>query len=58
MQYLRDFEYLVRPFQVASSVRIPAGGYTFGDYLRFGLPLNIILWIAATVLIPVFYPLG
>jgi di/tricarboxylate transporter len=34
------------------------GGYTFGDYLRFGLPLNILLWIAATFLIPVFYPLG
>ncbi|NNE44078.1 MAG: SLC13 family permease [Gemmatimonadetes bacterium] len=33
------------------------GGYTFGDYFRFGLPLNIMLWIAATILIPVFYPL-
>ncbi len=32
------------------------GGYTFGDYIRFGLPLNILLWIAATFLIPVFYP--
>lgn len=34
------------------------GGYTFGDYFRFGLPLNVLLWIVATVLIPVFYPLG
>ncbi len=33
------------------------GGYTYGDYLRFGLPLNILLWIAATILIPIFYPL-
>ncbi|MCA9752551.1 MAG: SLC13 family permease [Gemmatimonadetes bacterium] len=33
------------------------GGYTFGDYFRFGLPLNVLLWIAATMLIPVFYPL-
>lgn len=33
------------------------GGYTFGDYFRFGLPLNILLWIAATFLIPVFWPL-
>ena len=32
------------------------GGYTFGDYMRFGLPLNAILWVAATLLIPVFYP--
>jgi di/tricarboxylate transporter len=34
------------------------GGYTFGDYFRFGLPLNILLWIAATFLIPVFWPLN
>jgi di/tricarboxylate transporter len=34
------------------------GGYTFGDYIRFGLPLNLFLWAAATVLIPIFYPLS
>jgi di/tricarboxylate transporter len=33
------------------------GGYTFGDYFRFGLPLNVLLWIAASVLIPLFWPL-
>jgi di/tricarboxylate transporter len=33
------------------------GGYTFGDYFRFGLPLNILLWLAATLLIPRFWPL-
>ncbi|HMB69439.1 MAG TPA: SLC13 family permease [bacterium] len=33
------------------------GGYTFGDYLRFGLPLNLLLWAAATFLIPLFWPL-
>lgn len=33
------------------------GGYTFGDYLRIGIPLTIILWIAATVLIPLFWPI-
>ncbi len=31
VQYLRDFEYLARPFQVASGVSIPAGGYTFQE---------------------------
>jgi di/tricarboxylate transporter len=34
------------------------GGYTFGDYLRIGLPLTLIMWIAATVLIPLFWPLA
>lgn len=33
------------------------GGYTFSDYLRLGIPLNIILWVAATILIPIFWPL-
>lgn len=32
------------------------GGYKFTDYLRTGLPLAIILWIVATLLIPVFWP--
>ena len=33
------------------------GGYAFGDYLKIGLPLNIILWITASLLIPVFWSL-
>ena len=33
------------------------GGYRFGDYLRFGLPLNLIMWVAATMLIPIFWEL-
>jgi di/tricarboxylate transporter len=32
------------------------GGYTFGDYLRIGVPLNFIMWLLATLLIPVFWP--
>ncbi len=33
-----------------------AGGYRFTDFPRVGVPLNLILWIAASVLIPVFWP--
>ncbi len=33
-----------------------AGGYRFVDFLRIGLPLNIIFWIMATVLIPRYFP--
>ncbi|HEX9591857.1 MAG TPA: SLC13 family permease [bacterium] len=32
------------------------GGYLVRDYLRVGVPLNIVLCIAATLLIPVFWP--
>ena len=33
------------------------GGYNFRDYLKIGLPLNLLMWIAATVFIPIFWPL-
>ena len=33
-----------------------AGGYRFSDFLRVGVPLNLILWLVATWLIPKFWP--
>ncbi len=32
------------------------GGYLFKDYVRFGAPLNVIMWLTATALIPLFWP--
>lgn len=32
------------------------GGYRFSDYIRIGLPLNVLLGIAAVLIIPVFWP--
>jgi di/tricarboxylate transporter len=34
-----------------------AGGYRFMDFVRIGVPLNIIMWVAATLVIPLFWPL-
>ncbi|MCZ6792642.1 MAG: SLC13 family permease [Planctomycetota bacterium] len=33
------------------------GGYTFRDYLKIGVPMTILMWLAATLLIPLFWPL-
>jgi len=32
------------------------GGYRFTDFLRVGIPLNIICWVTACLLIPVIWP--
>ncbi len=33
-----------------------AGGYRFSDFPRVGLPLNLILWVVATCLVPLLWP--
>jgi di/tricarboxylate transporter len=32
------------------------GGYRFGDFLRVGAPLNVLLAVASTIVIPRFFP--
>ncbi len=34
------------------------GGYRFMDFVKIGLPMNILLWIVATLVIPMFWPLS
>ncbi len=34
-----------------------AGGYRFTDFIRVGLPLNLLLWIVASFVLPLFWPL-
>ena len=34
-----------------------AGGYKFSDFVRVGVPLMFIMWIALSVMLPLFFPL-
>lgn len=34
-----------------------AGNYRFTDFARLGVPMNLIVWLAASLLIPLFWPL-
>jgi di/tricarboxylate transporter len=33
-----------------------AGNYRYSDFLRAGIPLNLLFWVASSLLIPVFWP--
>jgi di/tricarboxylate transporter len=35
-----------------------AGGYAFRDFVRVGVPLTIIMWLALSWILPQFYPLN
>ena len=34
-----------------------AGGYKFTDFMRIGIPMNLIMWATATLIIPLIWPL-
>ena len=36
---------------------LSAGGYTFTDFLRVGIPLTIVMWIGFSFVLPLLYPL-
>ena len=45
------------PFGYQTNVLVfQMGNYSYMDFVRVGVPLNIVTWIAAMIAIPVFFP--
>ena len=45
------------PFGYQTNVLVfQMGGYSYMDFVRVGVPLNLITWIAAMIAIPIFFP--
>lgn len=45
------------PFGYQTNVLVyQLGGYSYMDFVRIGVPLNLVTWVAAMVAIPVFFP--
>jgi len=45
------------PFGYQTNVIVfQIGGYSYMDFVRVGVPLNLITWVAAMIAIPVFFP--
>jgi len=45
------------PFGYQTNVLVfQMGGYSYMDFVRVGVPLNLITWVAAMVAIPIFFP--
>ena len=42
-------------YQTNTMIYAP-GGYRFFDYTRVGLPLNILFWVTAVFLVPLWWP--
>lgn len=40
----------------SNALVIGPGGYVFADYLKVGTPLNILVWLAASLTIPLVFP--
>ena len=45
------------PFGYQTNVLVyKLGGYSYADFVKIGVPLNLLTWLAAVLVIPFFFP--
>ena len=45
------------PFGYQTNVLVyQLGGYSYTDFVRIGVPLNLLTWLAGVIVIPIFFP--
>jgi len=45
------------PFGYQTNVLVyQLGGYSYADFVRIGVPLNLLTWLAGVIVIPLFFP--
>lgn len=56
--YGANMSYLTPVGYQTNLLVMSAGGYQFSDFLRAGIPLQLIMWLGLSVVLPAFYDLG
>lgn len=51
-----SFTFMTPVSHPANTLVYAPGNYQFQDFLKIGTPLNILIWVAATIIIPMFFP--
>ena len=55
--YGANMSYLTPVGYQTNLLVMSAGGYRFSDFLRVGIPLQIIMWVGLSIALPLFYDL-
>lgn len=56
--YGANMSYLTPVGYQTNLLVMSAGGYRFSDFLRTGIPLQLIMWLGLSAVLPIFYDLG
>jgi di/tricarboxylate transporter len=55
--YGANMSYLTPVGYQTNLLVMSAGGYRFSDFLRAGIPLQLIMWLGMSIVLPILYKL-